>query len=1339
MKKFTNTTIRFRIVFSLLVLGLIAAVSFLPNQFHSKAYTETAQPKVELDNYDIRTDKTSMETLMSFRQAAGRNAVQNADVRDKFVAGEKALRQSVPTLAINYHKELGVPEVIAPDVLKGRALMTQPSNAKRADVLRGFAKNNADLIGLTDEQINNLKVTGDYTNPNGELSFVDLEQTINGIPVLRAAVRAAFNKQGAMFRVLNSTVPEVEYSRVSTEFGNPSDAVLRAAGYLNYTLKQTTRNDAASTDMKAVFGLGDSATTAEKMYFPVEIGVVRPAWRVLVWETGDAYYVIVDAETGAMLLREGITYDQTQAATYNVYANTTNLLQTMPNPAPLAAPGLLDPTLGTQPPLQPRTNVTLIGNEAPNSFNNLGWIPDNSNGTNGQTVGNNASAGVDRDNVNGADSFVSGTNRVFNFSYTPGAGPNNTGGDDPLLPAYQNGVVTNLFYATNRYHDILYPLGFTEAARNFQNDNFGRGGAAADRVLAEAQDNTVGSSCSAQPCVNNANFSTPADGSSGRMQMYLWNQPTPDRDGDLDAEIIVHELTHGTFGRLHTGSISNTQAGQMNEGNSDFFAHVLLSNFSDPINTVSTTGGYATLLLRSATFTSNYYYGIRRFPKAVLAFRGGPNNRPHNPLTFADIDPAQINLTDGAFAPAFTGSATAVHDGGEIWSSMLWEVRARLVQRLGAEAGNKKVLQLVMDGMKVSPSGPSMINERNAIISAAQANGNTADIGDIWAGFALRGMGFNATNTTGNTVVEGYDLPNAALAETGFSVSDAAPGGDGDGFPEPGETVQLTVPVTNQSGNSINNVVATVTNGGTADYGSIANAQTVVRQISYTIPANAACGSLHTVTINVTSAIGSSAAQARSFQLGVPAFGATTQNFDGVTAPALPTGWSQENSGTNTGWRTVTDLVSSAPNSAFSPSPATSGDASLYTTVRVNSDAAQLSFKTFYNTESTWDGMVLEVQTPTGGFQDIIAAGGNFVSGGYNITMNAQSPFGTRMAWSGSSTTFVDTVVNMPASLSGQIVRLRWRAVSDTSVTATGTPGLRIDDVAMTNGAFLSGYNCSTITAPISKARADFDGDGRTDISVYRPSEGNWYLNRSTAGFTGVRFGNSTDTLVPADYDGDGKTDTAVVRSGTNLVFYVLNSGNSTVSSIQFGASGDIPAVGDYDNDGKANVAVFRPSNGTWYVLGSNGTTSGFQFGQNGDVPVAFDYDGDSKTDYAVYRSGVWYIARSLGGTQTTVFGQAGDRPVPADYNGDGKVEVAVFRPSNGTWYMSINGTSADTRIQFGNSTDVPVPGDYDGDGKSDVAVFRAGTWFINRSTAGFTGVNFGTSSDIAVPKQYIP
>ena len=265
----------------------------------------------------------------------------------------------------------------------------------------------------------------------------------------------------------------------------------------------------------------------------------------------------------------------------------------------------------------------------------------------------------------------------------------------------------------------------------------------------------------------------------------------------------------------------------------------------------------------------------------------------------------------------------------------------------------------------------------------------------------------------------------------------------------------------------------------------------------------------------------------------------------------------------------------------------------------------------------------------------------------------------------------------------------------------------------------------------VSRTRFDFDGDGRADISVFRPTDRVWYLNQSTAGFAATQFGLSTDKITPADFDGDGKSDLAVYRDGS---WYLLRSSTGFLA-VQFGLVGDIPQPADFDGDGRAELAVYR--GGTWYTLSlTNSQVSAVQFGIPTDKPVAADYDGDGRADYAVYRDGIWYLLRSTQGFTSIQFGLPTDKLVPADYDGDGKTDQAVYR--DGTWYV-LGSQTGFTTFQFGLASDIPAPADYDGDGRTDAAVYRDGVWYLRQSTAATSTVQFGQANDLPVPSAFVP
>lgn len=282
------------------------------------------------------------------------------------------------------------------------------------------------------------------------------------------------------------------------------------------------------------------------------------------------------------------------------------------------------------------------------------------------------------------------------------------------------------------------------------------------------------------------------------------------------------------------------------------------------------------------------------------------------------------------------------------------------------------------------------------------------------------------------------------------------------------------------------------------------------------------------------------------------------------------------------------------------------------------------------------------------------------------------------------------------------------------------------------------------LTPPRPAAKPyDFDGDGRADHAIFRPSNGNWWLRLSTGATVGTQWGTTGDLPEPDDFDGDGRNDFVVYRDG---LWYMLAYDASSTIGLQFGTAGDIPVAADYDGDARADFAVWRPSNGTWYILrSSDNTLQAIQHGAAGDKPVPGDYNGDGRTEVAVWRpaTGTWYTSTNPA-TNYDAFnwGQNGDTPVAGDYDGDGKTDRAIFRPSTGTWWIYYSSNGGYLEQQFGVETDQPVPADYDGDGRTNLAVFRPGTnvWYTSIDPAtNYGAVLWGQSGDIAVETSNVP
>ncbi len=794
------------------------------------------------------------------------------------------LKARVPGAEVKLSEVTGGVEVVG----AARSLTAAAPGRAGFEIVKDFLQTNAALYGLAPADIASLHFIGESVSRASGLRMVRVEQMVQGRPVFQSETRFTIDRDGRLVRSVGLMVPNATaIAAAPANAVSAPDALVSAMSSVGIALDSARMTVANKSEVNTGDARIQRPVKSELVWFPTAPGVLVPAWSQVSMTSGDGdWFTLVDANTGALLWRKNIrSHVSTQDARFSVYVQPDGVTPA-DSPSPLS-PTNVAPGAGTQTPEIARTTVNMFSAQSGVASPN-GWIADGGN----TTTGNNVDAYLDRDGNDGPDTGLldangrpvgnldaSSRNRDFlgtNFDYTPPpVGGNADSGTAPTDAQFQRGAITQLFYIANWYHDQLHALGFDEAAGNFQTTNFSGMGLGGDPVLAEAQDE-AGKVANGNNR-NNANFSTPPDGQSGRMQMYLFDGPSPNRDGALDAEVVMHELTHGVSNRLiGNGSGLNWHVGAgMGEGWSDFYALSLLNRTNaDNPNGRYAAGAYATYQLAGST--ENYLYGIRRFPYCT--------DNSVTPLTWADVDDVTNNLGGGIPSSPinfnFAGGGE-VHNIGEVWCNTLWEVRSRIIaDPTGANGdvriGGDRTLQIVTDAMKMTPIDPSFLDARDAIIAADAATNAGANERWIWEGFADRGLGYNAVApfsrmfgyVSGHMGIgESSDVPY--LDVQSVAVDDSL--GNNNGAIDPGEPVRITVKLKNPwRGAAFDVPSATATLGAStagvnittasATYAAIpAQGNADGTQFRFNVPSNATAGQALRFTITPTSTLGTKA------------------------------------------------------------------------------------------------------------------------------------------------------------------------------------------------------------------------------------------------------------------------------------------------------------------------------------------------------------------------------------------------------------------------------------------------------------------------------------------------
>lgn len=545
------------------------------------------------------------------------------------------------------------------DILSEQDSAVSSDARSMAGFRRGSVRASLDAMlsarGMDARTLATLSETANFTDGQGR-RFARYEQKIDGLRVYGAYVKAAFDSAGTPIHLIERLAPTGP-ARARPSIGEA--AALRVALATNFPGQNAPP---ALSVVGAVTKFADTDFFAQGP--SVERVVIargrahEEGYLVETWSQADnqLYYTLVNG-FGRVVSNEL----RTAADSYNVFA--------------------VDPSRSAQ---------AVVNGPAPGgTLSPNGWL-----GTGTQTTinisGNNVRAYLDRNNNNVADA---GGTVVTNGNFLTAANLTQA----PTTISNQNVAVQNLFYLNNVIHDRLYTHGFVENQGNFQENNFGRGGLGLDSVLAEAQDG--GST-------NNANFATPAEGSRPRMQMYLWTLTNPQRDGDVDSDVVYHEYGHGLSTRM-IGGLSGDIGGAIGEGASDVLA--ILINNNDVV------GEYST----------NNVNGIRSAPYA------------NHPDTLASFNRAR-----------------GVHRNGELFAATIWDVW-ELYQANGLSVNT--LLTDFVGGMNFTPSSPTYITMRDGLLAQTPASRDCL----VWRAFASRGMGVGASiSRTNFRVVQSFTVPS---------------------------------------------------------------------------------------------------------------------------------------------------------------------------------------------------------------------------------------------------------------------------------------------------------------------------------------------------------------------------------------------------------------------------------------------------------------------------------------------------------------------------------------------------------------------------------------------------